>query len=223
MSAELRQDLAGSYSRLSSDVETFLKNTASAHESLAVEQRERLDEYVQAMRHEVEVLRHEAKAFLDALEVAQQAMAVEQRQWLSAERTGLTQDVRAVRAGRQAEFDEVRADQRDARRLWEEWSQLPHQQQAQVPDASPAPIPSLSLEKEEETQLESAPAVMKDELTTIWGIGPAMAERLNEAGIFTLAQLAQANADDVRQGLGDVVGRLAKVEVWISQAQEMKG
>jgi small subunit ribosomal protein S2 len=59
-----------------------------------------------------------------------------------------------------------------------------------------------------------------DDLTTIRGIGSNMQQRLNEAGIYTYAQLAASTPDEVRQGLG-TVGQLAKVEEWIEQAREL--
>jgi predicted flap endonuclease-1-like 5' DNA nuclease len=49
-----------------------------------------------------------------------------------------------------------------------------------------------------------------------------MQHRLNQAGITTYAQLARSTADELRQALGEVA-RLAKVEQWIEQAQEVTG
>ena len=63
-------------------------------------------------------------------------------------------------------------------------------------------------------------AAADEDLTTIRGIGPAMQNHLNQAGIRTFARLAQSTPDELREILGDA-GRLAKVEAWIQQAQEM--
>ncbi len=59
-----------------------------------------------------------------------------------------------------------------------------------------------------------------DDLTAIQGIGIAMQNRLNRAGITTYAELAEAKPEQVREALGKLsLG--AKVEAWISQAREL--
>ncbi len=64
------------------------------------------------------------------------------------------------------------------------------------------------------------PEGVVDDLTTIQGIGITMQNRLNRAGITTYAQLAEAKPEHVREALGELL-RGAKVEAWISQAQEL--
>ncbi len=59
-----------------------------------------------------------------------------------------------------------------------------------------------------------------DDLTAIEGIGIAMQDRLNRAGITNYAQLAEAKPEHVRETLGKL-SRGAKIEAWISQAQEL--
>jgi predicted flap endonuclease-1-like 5' DNA nuclease len=66
--------------------------------------------------------------------------------------------------------------------------------------------------------VEAAP----DDLTAIRGIGPGIKERLNQAGIYTFAQIAHSTPDALRELLGDV-SRIAKVEMWIEQAGDMAG
>ena len=58
-----------------------------------------------------------------------------------------------------------------------------------------------------------------DDLTAIEGIGIVMQDRLNRAGIWNYAQLAEAKPEHVREALGKF-SRGAKIEAWISQAQE---
>lgn len=63
--------------------------------------------------------------------------------------------------------------------------------------------------------LETSPD--RDSLVTINGIGPAYEKLLNDMGIFTFAQLAQQNADDL-------AGRLPRLAAnraadWIAQAR----
>ncbi len=59
-----------------------------------------------------------------------------------------------------------------------------------------------------------------DDLTAIRGIGIAMQDRLNRAGITNYAQLAEAKPEHVREALGKL-SRGTKIGTWISQAQEL--
>ena len=54
-------------------------------------------------------------------------------------------------------------------------------------------------EKDEPTSRSAAPADQADDLKKIEGIGPKIAEILNNAGIFTFAQLAEKNATEVKE------------------------
>ncbi len=64
--------------------------------------------------------------------------------------------------------------------------------------------------------------VAPNDLMAIRGIGPGMLRRLNEAGIFTYAQLARSTPEELRQALGEAA-RLARVEEWIERARELAG
>lgn len=57
-----------------------------------------------------------------------------------------------------------------------------------------------------------------DPLETIGGIGPTYMRRLNEAGIFTFAQLANSSPDDLREITG--VTRWDPAD-WISEARQL--
>ena len=59
-----------------------------------------------------------------------------------------------------------------------------------------------------------------DDLTAIQGIGITIQNRLNQAGITTYAQLAEAKPEQVR-GVLVKSSRGAKVEAWISEAREL--
>ncbi len=59
-----------------------------------------------------------------------------------------------------------------------------------------------------------------DNLTAIRGIGLPRQDRLNQAGITTYAQLAEAKPEQVRDALGNL-SRGANVEAWIKQAREL--
>jgi predicted flap endonuclease-1-like 5' DNA nuclease/gas vesicle protein len=67
-----------------------------------------------------------------------------------------------------------------------------------------------------------SPSIAPDDLTAIQGIGPGMQGRLNKAGIFTFAQLAESEPKELRRILGKT-GRMAAVEKWIGQAKQLIG
>lgn len=56
-----------------------------------------------------------------------------------------------------------------------------------------------------------------DDLTVIRGIGPAIRDRLNRAGITSVAQLARSSPERIRELLGSKA-RGAEVDAWIEQA-----
>ena len=58
-----------------------------------------------------------------------------------------------------------------------------------------------------------------DDLKKIEGIGPKMARALNDAGIFTFAQLADANEEQLTQAVEDAGMRFApSLPTWAEQA-----
>ena len=59
-------------------------------------------------------------------------------------------------------------------------------------------------------------------LSRIVGIGPRMAEFLNDAGIFEVYQLAELT-DDALRALGDQVSARARRDDWLGQARKMAG
>lgn len=60
--------------------------------------------------------------------------------------------------------------------------------------------------------------VQKDRLEVIEGIGPVYARRLNEAGIFSFAQLAELSAARVREIIKPEEWQKIEPESWIAQA-----
>ena len=61
-----------------------------------------------------------------------------------------------------------------------------------------------------------------DDLTRIVGIGPAYAERFQQAGIHTFAQIAQLTADEIRQRI-NLEPWQGDPENWVEQAAEFSG
>lgn len=67
----------------------------------------------------------------------------------------------------------------------------------------------------------SRSASRKDPLTEIEGIGPAYEHALNEAGIFTFAQLAAQEAEALAEHLAArVTAERIRRDRWIEQARE---
>ena len=67
-----------------------------------------------------------------------------------------------------------------------------------------------------------AKAAEGDDLTKLWGIGPAIASALTDAGIATYAQLAEAELDAVREAVNTGTGTSdanVNEETWAAQAQ----
>jgi len=83
-----------------------------------------------------------------------------------------------------------------------------HQRQKIVEEA----VKAIAAEKSKKLLAEQA-----DDLTTIRGIGLVMQQRLNEAGVYTFAQLAGSAPDELRR----VKGAATLAEEWVAQAQEL--
>jgi predicted flap endonuclease-1-like 5' DNA nuclease len=71
-----------------------------------------------------------------------------------------------------------------------------------------------------EVETEEAEELVPDALTAIHGIGAGMQRHLNNAGIYTFAQLARSTPEVVRNALGSL-GPMTKVEKWIDHAKEL--
>ena len=247
----------------------------SAHQAMAEEQRQRLDEDEQELDEQesarraqaaedargrgeyVATLKSDTGAMLGEFQTVHQAMAEEQRQRLDEQQSARRAQAAEMRGALQADLSE-------ARRVWTSFAKLmqnrrarrqaappPQPTPAKEPDrrarrqAAPPPPPTPAEESAESRSFldrfvrrqaappppptpaeePAAPAApvqeaASDDLTAIRGIGASMQKRLNEAGIRTFAQLTNRTADDLRELLGDV-GRLAKVQEWIEQAQDL--
>jgi hypothetical protein len=62
-------------------------------------------------------------------------------------------------------------------------------------------------------------SIQADDLTVLEGIGPKVAKVLNEAGIRTFADLAEANPADVQKALDAAGLQMMNPEGWIEQAK----
>jgi predicted flap endonuclease-1-like 5' DNA nuclease len=72
------------------------------------------------------------------------------------------------------------------------------------------------------SQLAAPVPIAPNPLEVIQGIGPVFAQRLHEAGILTLANLAAQTPEQVRAIVGNVRGgKMVNVQSWIDQARQL--
>ena len=93
--------------------------------------------------------------------------------------------------------------------------------------SSPASRHALATEKKAETKVVRKPPPKKtdnkDDLTVIVGIGPALAKKLNNAGIVSYAQIAALSDKDIKDLEKSIIkftGRI-KRDDWVGQAKEL--
>ena len=184
-----------------------LADFRAAHQAVAHAQERRLDE--QRAR-----LASDTAAFRTDVSAAHQAMAAEQQQRLSDQQVQMAADVATMRHGFQTEQSASRAEQAEAHQVWSNFNTLKKQSRSKryvtekpVAEPPPAAVPAKG-------------KITAEDLKVIRGIGSSMEKRLNQAGIFTFAQLAASTPEKLRQVLGNTA-RLAKVESWIAQARDL--
>lgn len=92
---------------------------------------------------------------------------------------------------------------------------------------------AVSQERQLRTQLDQAQAEIaalkqqvagntpsaSDNLEVINGIGPVYAQRLQDAGIVTLADLAAATPEQLHDAIGSEAWQTANTEAWVAAAQ----
>lgn len=81
-----------------------------------------------------------------------------------------------------------------------------------------APLPEPAAAEPIETTLPAATTSEKDDLKVIKGIGPAIERKLNNAGIYTFAALAQLSPKQLEEILGSQIRRLQDENDVIMQA-----
>jgi predicted flap endonuclease-1-like 5' DNA nuclease len=83
------------------------------------------------------------------------------------------------------------------------------------------PQPGGEVEIVKQARLASGMIKKMDDLEVIVGIGPVIARTLNNAGIFTFADLGSLTAKDLREIVGVRIERLADEEKILSQARQL--
>ena len=64
------------------------------------------------------------------------------------------------------------------------------------------------------------PPANPDDLTVIKGIGPVIAQQLNDEGIYTYEQLAELTEDEFEDALGDLLEKFFNERTILRQARE---
>ncbi len=93
---------------------------------------------------------------------------------------------------------------------------------SEAPEVDLPPAASEEAIATEAFELLTAPRGAPDDLTKLSGVGPQLANRLNEAGVFHFWQLAAMGADDMAKVDGELKlnGRIAR-DNWVEQARNM--
>ncbi len=92
--------------------------------------------------------------------------------------------------------------------------------QQSVPAVVNGETRQASLNVQDNLDRQAGAAVLKpDDLILIKGIGPVIAQKLNQAGITTFAELGALTPDRLRELVGDVISRLANEEDILAQAR----
>jgi len=98
---------------------------------------------------------------------------------------------------------------------------------AEAPKAEKKAAPKKTEAKAEAPNAAAKPkaAVEADDLTALTGVGPALAKKLNEAGVTTFAQVAAWTDADIAKLEETISGLGAKAEKggWIAAAKEQSG
>ena len=219
---------------LRTNVRLELNNYRTVQMAISAEQKKALDKYMEVLRREVAEaslatrsahqemstqlaqelsdqyvkLRHNVATFLKATAAAYRSMATAHKQSLIKGRKQLMDEVTATRSA-------VRTDQAEAATIWANISQLKQKNRMKKGPATS----SRAAESAWEMAFPAEPSG-PDDFKVIHGIGPGMAKHLYTAGISSFAQLAASTPEQLRQVLGKD-GKLAKVETWITQAQDL--
>lgn len=97
---------------------------------------------------------------------------------------------------------------------WFYWRR-PRQESAPTPVVAAAePVPTQKIRYK-------TPPDDADDLKKIKGIGPVIAKRLNQAGIYKYEQLAELTLDEFEEALGDLLQRFINERAILRHAREL--
>jgi hypothetical protein len=192
--AAFLNDLKGTVAGIKSEVSQMKKNFRQSREETAEKTRHDLTAFTADVRSFVSDLKSDASRMQEGFRSSLNDMARTGR----SERGKFVDDLRKS-VGRLR--GELLSDLTAIRRMW---CGLTH-------------IQPVATEKSSEEQSQE---ISPDELTKITGIGPGIQMRLNQAGIYTYAQLARSTHEQLRVALGNFA-RLADTYDWIGEARNL--
>lgn len=100
---------------------------------------------------------------------------------------------------------------------WFYWRR-PRQEKPALP---PAPVVPASAPIATQKTRYKSPPPDADDLKKIKGIGPVIAKRLNESGIYTFEQLAGLTLDEFEEALGDLLQRFINERAILRHARQL--
>lgn len=102
---------------------------------------------------------------------------------------------------------------------WFYWRR-PREEKAAPPAPPVLGVPASVPVPTQKTRYKSPPP-HADDLKKIKGIGPVIAKRLNQAGIYTFEQLADLTLDEFEEALGDLLQRFINERAILRHAREL--
>jgi hypothetical protein len=192
--AAFLNDLKGTVAGIKSEVSQMKKGFRQSREEMAEKTRHDLTAFTADMRSSVSDLKSDASRMQEGFRSSFNDMARTGR----SERGKFAAELRKS-VGRLRE--ELVSDLTAIRRMWSGLTTI-----------QPAAKEKSSEEKSQE--------ISPEDLTKISGIGPGIQMRLNQAGIYTYAQLARTTHEQLRKALGKFA-RLVDTYDWIGEARNL--
>ena len=212
--ADTMANIEDAHHKLASDLRRHMESLESNREQMARDLRDHLSHFhrdladnvkskVADLEHAHDERASEMSRHLQEMGADREKMGADQQHRLEDEHARLAAAVDQMRSELQTEIGE-------AQQIWGE--HLKHMHSKRMAHSRTAPA----------THRQSRPAADVaggHDLTVIAGIGAGRQQKLNEMGIRTFADLAQASAHSLREALGSS-GHLVNVEEWILAAKK---
>jgi hypothetical protein len=192
--ATFLNELKGTFAGIKSEVSQMKKGFRQSRKEMAQKTKHDLTAFTADVRSFVSDLKSDASRMQEGFRSSFNDMARTGRSERGKFVADLRKSVGRLREGLLSELTAIR-------RMW----------------SSPTPIQPAAKEKSSEEQSQE---ISPDDLTKISGIGPGIQIRLNQAGIYTYAQLARSTYEELRRALGKFA-QLADTYDWIGQARNL--
>lgn len=171
----------------------------------------RLNSEIRAFHGSCEAFINDLKRDVAEMQADFRNTRTEMAEKTKAERVAFVSDLKATVAGIRLEFAD---DLEGARQAWFGLSSA--KRRAKEKTKAEQQFAEAEVKATEEEK------VVPDDLTAISGIGPGRMARLNEAGVYTFAQLAERPPENLQRILGKLL-TMDDIEKLTSQARELAG